>query len=78
MSGENTTPDIGCGTGSGTSEIGRPDMGLASDASVDTLAPADGRRGLPGRPVPHGRRSLQTARAAVTRGPSQRPGEGLR
>ena len=54
MSGENTASDIGCGTGSGISEIGRPDMGLASDASVDTLAPADGRRGLPGRPVPHG------------------------
>ena len=40
------------------------DMGAASDANVYTFARFAVRIGLPGRPVPHGRRSLQTAHAA--------------
>ena len=40
------------------------DMGVASDVNVYTFARFAVRIGLPGRPVPHGRRSLQTARAA--------------
>ena len=38
--------------------------GVASDVNVYTFARFAVRIGLPGRPVPHGRRSLQTARAA--------------
>ena len=41
------------------------DMGVASDANVYTFARNALRFGLPGRPVPHGRRSLQTAHAAI-------------
>ena len=40
------------------------DMGVASDVIVATITRFAVRIGLPGRPVPHGRRSLQTARAA--------------
>ena len=40
------------------------DMGAASDVIVATITRFAVRIGLPGRPVPHGRRSLQTARAA--------------
>ena len=40
------------------------DMGVASDVIVATITRNALRFGLPGRPVPHGRRSLQTAHAA--------------
>lgn len=40
------------------------DSGIASDANVRTFARPAVRADLPGRPGPHGRRSLQTARAA--------------
>lgn len=39
-------------------------MGVASDANVYTFARSAVRTDLPGRPRPHGRRSLQAARAA--------------
>ena len=44
--------------------INEIDMGVASDVNVYTFTRFAPRIGLPGRPVPHGRRSLQTARAA--------------
>lgn len=44
--------------------INEIDMGVASDVIVATITRFAVRIGLPGRPVPHGRRSLQTARAA--------------
>ncbi|KEF27894.1 hypothetical protein AW18_09940 [Bifidobacterium pseudocatenulatum IPLA36007] len=40
------------------------DMGVASDVIVATITRFAMRIGLPGRPMPHSRRSLQTARAA--------------
>lgn len=40
------------------------DMGAASDVIVATITRNALRFGLPGRPVPHGRRSLRTAHAA--------------
>lgn len=40
------------------------DMGAASDVIVATITRPAVRTGLPGRPVPHGRRSLRTAHAA--------------
>ncbi len=40
--------------------INEIDMGAASDANVYTFTRFAVRTGLPGRPVPHGRRSLQT------------------
>lgn len=40
------------------------DMGAASDVIVATITRFAVRIGLPGRPVPHSRQSLQTARAA--------------
>ena len=44
--------------------INEIDMGVASDVIVATITRFAVRIGLPGRPVPHGRQSLQTARAA--------------
>lgn len=44
--------------------INEIDMGVASDVIVATITRFAVRIGLPGRPVPHGRRSLQTAHAA--------------
>ena len=44
--------------------INEIDMGVASDVIVATITRFAVRIGLPGRPMPHGRRSLQTARAA--------------
>ena len=44
--------------------INEIDMGVASDVIVATITRNALRFGLPGRPVPHGRRSLQTAHAA--------------
>ena len=40
------------------------DMGVASDVIVATITRFAVRIGLPGRPVPHGRQSLQTAHTA--------------
>lgn len=40
------------------------DMGVASDVIVATITRFAVRIGLPGRPVPHSRQSLQTAHAA--------------
>ena len=39
-------------------------MGVASDVIVATITRFAVRIGLPGRPVPHSRQSLQTAHAA--------------
>ena len=44
--------------------INEIDMGAASDVIGYPITRFAMRIGLPGRPVPHGRRSLQTARAA--------------
>lgn len=44
--------------------INEIDMGVASDVIVATITRFAMRIGLPGRPMPHSRRSLQTARAA--------------
>lgn len=44
--------------------INEIDMGVASDVIVATITRFAVRIGLPGRPVPHGRQSLQTAHAA--------------
>ena len=44
------------------------DTGIASDANVRTFARPAVRADLSGRPEPHGRRSLQTARAASRTG----------
>lgn len=44
--------------------INEIDMGAASDVIVATITRFAVRIGLPGRPVPHSRQSLQTARAA--------------
>lgn len=52
------------------SRSGIPESGIASDASVDTLAQPVERFGLPGNPGPYGRQGLQTARAASI---SERP-----
>ena len=40
------------------------DLGAARDVIVATITRFAVRIGLPGRPVPHGRQSLQTAHAA--------------
>lgn len=40
------------------------DMGVASDVIVAAITRFAVRIGLPGRPVPHGRQSLQTAHTA--------------
>ena len=40
------------------------DMGVASDVIVATITRFAVRIGLPGRPVPHSRQSLQTAHTA--------------
>ncbi|GDZ35352.1 hypothetical protein MCC02031_20510 [Bifidobacteriaceae bacterium MCC02031] len=52
------------------SRSGIPESGIASDASVDTLARPVERFGLLGNPGPYGRQGLQTARAASI---SERP-----
>ena len=44
--------------------INEIDMGVASDVIVATITRFAVRIGLPGRPVPHSRQSLQTAHAA--------------
>ena len=44
--------------------INEIDMGVASDVIVATITRFAVRIGLPGRPVPHGRQSLQTAHTA--------------
>ena len=44
--------------------INEIDMGVATDVIVATITRFAVRIGLPGRPVPHSRQSLQTAHAA--------------
>lgn len=69
MNDENATVSLR-GNGRKPSRSGMPESGIASDASVDTLARPVERFGLPGDSGPYGRQGLQTARAASI---SERP-----